>query len=107
MKILCISKEVFEKLRAALNEFGLRQKSAPPKPKIPFHQKLPESKPLRAPRRGDRNSRKDECTGSFEPSSIFNVRNSSLWRLRNLNTWFKEQASYEDLRYIKSHLIKI
>jgi len=106
-KILCISKEVFEKLIAALGEFEVGLKLALPKPKPSFAQKPPKSKPLAAPRRGDRNSLKDKCTGSFEPSNILYTRASDFWRLRNLHAWFKEQDSYEDLRYLESHLIKI
>jgi len=106
-KILCISKEVFEKLKAALDESGLGQKLALLKPKPSSPQRAPRKEPLRGPRIDSLKTGKDKCIGFFEPSNIFNVRNSSLWRLRNLNAWFKEQASYEDLRYIESRLIKI
>jgi hypothetical protein len=99
-KILCISKEVFKELKAALAEFGF-------KPKTSFRQKLPKKEPLSIARSDDRKSDKDECIGSFEPSNILETRNSLFWRLRNLNAWFKEQESYEDSRYVKSHRIKI
>ncbi len=35
------------------------------------------------------------------------TRNSSFWRWRNVNAWFKELESYEDPRYIKAYKIKI
>jgi len=106
-KILCISKEIFEKLKAALGEFGLRQKSASPKPRPSFPQKPPQKEPLGRPRNDDLKPHKNKCIGSFEPSNILDTRNSDFWRLRNLNAWFKEQASYEDLRYLKFFPIKI
>ncbi len=106
-KLLCISKEIFEKLKAALVEFGVRPKSALPKPKTPFQQKLSRKKLLVGHRNGDLKPGRDKCAGSFEPSNIFNTRNSSFWRLRNLEAWFKEQASYEDPRYLKAYSIEI
>ncbi len=107
IKLLCISKEVFEKLKAALAEFGLRQKSASSKPKTPFPQKLSRKEPLETPKNNDLKLKKDKCIGFFEPSNIFNTRNSDSWRLRNLNMWFKEQESYEDARYLKAYSIEI
>jgi len=106
-KLLCISKELFEKLKAALDEFRLRVKPASPKPKTLFKQKLPRKEPLGRHRNGDLNLNRDKYISSFEPSNIFNTRNSSFWRLRNLRAWFKEQESYEDLRYLESYKIKI
>lgn len=106
-KLLCISKEVFERLKAALDEFGLRPKLVPPKSKMPFRQKPSKKEHLGATRNEDRKSDRDKCIGSFEPSNIFNIQNSSLWRLRNLQAWFKEQESYEDSRYLESYKIKI
>ena len=88
-------------------EFGIRPKPAPPKPKTPFPQKLPKEEPLRGPRNDDLKSDRDKYIGPFEPSNIFNTRNSSLWRLRNLKAWFEEQESYEDSRYLKAYKIEI
>jgi len=105
--LLCISKELFEKLKAALDKFGLRAKPASSKPKTPFRQKLPRKEPLGIYRNDDLKPDRDKCTGSFEPSNILYTQNSSFWRLRNLNAWFKEQESYEDLRYIKSYSTEI
>ncbi len=107
MKLLCISKEVFEKLKAALDEFGLKPKPAPAKPKTSFRQKLPKKEPLVGSRNDVLESDRDKCIGSFEPSNIFNIQNSFLWRLRNLKAWFKEQESYEDSRYLKAYKIEI
>ena len=106
-KLLCISKEVFKKLKADLAEFGLGQKPASPKPKTPFRQKLPKKEPLGDSKSDDLKPDRDKCIGSFEPSNIFNTRNSSFWRLRNLRAWFKEQESYEDCRYLKAYKIEI
>ena len=106
-KLLCISKELFEKLKAALDEFGLGPKPASVKPKTSFRQKLHRKEPLVGSRNDVLGSDRDKCIGSFEPSNIFNTYNSSLWRLRNLNAWFKEQESYEDLRYLECYSIKI
>jgi len=105
--LLCITKEVFEKLKAALAKFDLGQKTASPKPKTPFRQKLSKKEPLRGSRNDDLKLDRDKCIGSFEPSNIFNIQSSSLWRSRNLEAWFKEQESYEDLRYIEAYKIKI
>jgi len=102
-KLLCISRENFEKLKAALAEFGLKPKPASPKSKTFFRQKILKKEPLSAHR--DNYLKPDRDT--FEPSNIFNTRNSSFWRLRNLKAWFKEQASYEDLRYLECYQIKI
>jgi hypothetical protein len=90
-----------------LNEFGLRSKIASPKPKTPFLQKFPKKERSTTPRNDDLNPDKDKCIGSFEPSNIFNIHNSSLWRLRNLKAWFKEQGSYEDPRYLKYYSVEI
>jgi len=107
IKLLCISKEVFEKLKAALDEFGLKPKPASPKPKTSFRQKLYRKELLWGPKNDDLKPGRDKYTASFEPSNIFNTRNSSFWRLRNLEAWFKEQASYEDPRYLKAYKIEI
>ena len=106
-KILCISKELFEKLKAALDEFGLRPRPISSKPKTPFRQKLPKKELQENSKHDDLKPDRDKCSISFEPSSILNTRNSAFWRLRNLNTWFKEQESYEDPRYLKAYSIKI
>jgi hypothetical protein len=105
--LLCITKEVFEKLKAALAKFDLGQKTASPKPKTPFRQKPLKKEPLVGSRNNDHKPERDKCIGSFEPSNIFNIQNSSLWRLRNLKAWFKEQESYEDLRYLECYQTKI
>ncbi len=104
-KLLCISKELFEKLKAAWVEF--RPKQPPPELKTPSRQKPPKKEPLGSDRNDDLKLDRDKCVGSYEPSNILNTRNSSFWRLRNLNAWFKEQESYEDLRYLKCCQIKI
>ncbi|MCK4308075.1 hypothetical protein KAW50_07630 [candidate division WOR-3 bacterium] len=106
-KIVCISKEVFKKLKVSLDGFTARPKPAPPKPKTPFRKKPPKKEALLNPRSNDLEPSKDKCTSSFEPSNIMNTRNSSFWRLRNLNDWFKELESYEDPRYIKGYKVKI
>jgi hypothetical protein len=106
-KLLCISKEVFENLKAALVEFRSWQKLATHKPKTPFRQKPLEKEPLVAPRNNDLKADRDKCTSSFEPSNIFNTRYSDFWRSRNLEAWFKEQDSYEDARYLECYQIKI
>lgn len=90
-----------------MDEFGLRQKPASVKPKTPFRKKLYKKEPLEDSKNDDLKPDRDKCIGSFEPSNIFNTRNSSLWRLRNLRAWFKEQESYEDSRYLESYSIKI
>jgi hypothetical protein len=95
--------EIFKRLKAALAEFGFGQKFTHPKRKQPLQQKLGKKEPQRTPKNNDLNSDKDKCTGFFEPSNIFNTRNSFFWRLRSLKEWFKELESYEDLRYIKSY----
>jgi hypothetical protein len=89
-----------------LNESGLRKKLSSPKPKTPFLQKLPKKEPLGAPKNDDLKSDRYKMLCSFEPSNIFNIQNSFLWRLQNLKAWFKEQESYEDFRYLKSYSIK-
>ena len=106
-KLLCITKEVFKKLKTNFKKLGLGPKSASPKPKTSFSQKASQKEPLGCSRNGDLKPNRDRCTGSFEPSNIFNTRNSSLWRSRNLKDWFKEQESYEDLRYLELYSIKI
>jgi hypothetical protein len=90
-----------------LDEFGIKPKPASPGPKTPFQKKLPKKVSLRSSRNEDLEPGKYKCISSFEPSNIFNTRDSSFWRLRNLKAWFKEQESYEDLRYIKSYSKKI
>ena len=107
MKLLCISKELFEKLKAALDEFKIKSKPKPPKLKTPFRQKLPKKEPLESSKNDNLKPDRNRCIGSFEPSNILNTRNSYFWRLRNLKAWFKEQESYEDMRYLKSYSIKI
>ena len=102
-KLLCISREVFEKLKKALAEFELKPKLASSNPKTSFRQKPFKKEHPSGSRNNDLKSARDKCIGSFEPSNILNTRNSVFWRLRNLKAWFKEQASYEDLRYIKSY----
>jgi hypothetical protein len=106
-KILCVTKELFEKLKAALDEFGLWPKTASPKPKTPFLQKHLRKEPLAGPRNNDLKPDGNKCISCFEPSNILYTRNSSLWRLRNLRAWFKEQESYEDPRYLEAYQIKI
>jgi len=105
-KILCITKEVFEKLKAALAEFESKPKKAHFRAKTSFREKHPKKVPLTGSRNNDYKPQRDKCIGSFEPSNIFYTRSSSFWRLRNLEAWFKEQESYEDLRYIESYKIK-
>src|SRR3989338_4183778 len=104
--LLCISKEVFKNLKAALDEFGIKPKPASSKPKAPFRQKPSIKEPLTAPGNDDLKTDRDKCIGSFEPSNILYTRHSSFWRLRNLNAWFKEQESYEDSRYLKAYKIE-
>lgn len=106
-KLLCISKEIFEKLKAALDEFGIKPKPPSSKPKTPFRQKPLKKEPLVDSRDDNHKPERDKCISSFEPSNILYTRSSSFWRLRNLEAWFKEQESYEDLRYIESYKIKI
>ena len=106
-KLLCISREVFGKLKAALVEFGVRPKTALPKPKHPFQQKPSRKEPLEGSRNDDLKPTRDKYVSSFEPSNIFNTRNSQFWRLRNLGAWFKEQESYEDQRYLKYYSVEI
>ncbi len=105
-KVLCVSREIFKKLKAALNEFDLGLKPASPKPKTPLQQKVSKKEPLENPKNNDLKP-DNNYTGSYEPSNILNTRFSSFWRAQNLKAWFKEQASYEDPRYLKSYLIKI
>ncbi len=105
-KLLCISKEVFEKLKAALAEFDLGPKPASLKLKTPFRQKLLKKEPVESPR-NDYLKLDDKYTGSYEPSNILYTHSSSLWRARNLGAWFKEQESYEDQRYLKYYSVEI
>lgn len=88
-------------------EFGLESKVASSKPKISFRQKFSQKERLGDYKNYDLEVDRDKCIGSFEPSNIFNTRNSSFWRLRNLGAWFKEQESYEDSRYLEYYQIKI
>ena len=88
-------------------EFGLKPKIAAPKLKTPSWQKPLKKEPLGSPRNGNHRTGGDKCIGSFEPSNIFNTRYSDFWRFRNLETWFREQASYEDTRYLECYQIKI
>ena len=90
-----------------MDEFGLGPKPASPKLKTSFRQRLPKKEPLESPKDDDIKTDRDKCLGSFEPSNIFNIQNSHLWRLRNLKAWFKEQESYEDLRYLRYYSIEI
>ena len=90
-KLLCISKEVFNKLKAALNEFGFRPKPASPKPKTPFRQKLSRKEPLRGAKNDDLKSDKDNYAGSFEPSNILDARNSLFWRLKQIRSFLALQ----------------
>ena len=106
-KILCIRKELFEKLKAALGEFGVGPKTASAKPKPPSRQKPPKTEPLGGSRNDVLKTAKDKCISSFEPSNILYTHSSDFWRLRNLDAWFKEQDSYEDLRYLRLPSIKI
>jgi hypothetical protein len=106
IKVLCISREIFKKLKAALNEFDLGSKLASPKPKTPLRQKVSKKEPLENPRNGDLKPN-NNYTGSYEPSNILNTRFSSFWRAQNLKAWFKEQESYEDVRYLKSYSVEI
>jgi len=89
-----------------LDEFDLGPKPASPKPKTPLRQKVSKKEPLKSPRNEDLKP-DNNYTGSYEPSNILNTRFSSFWRARNIKAWFKEQESYEDLRYLKSYSIKI
>jgi len=100
-KILCITKEIFKKLKTALKKFGLEPKSTLHKPKTSFRQKISKRKPLGAPRNNEHELDGDKCIASFEPTNIFNTRNSSFWRMKRLEAWFKEQESYEDPRYLE------
>lgn len=87
-------------------EFEFKPKLAHLKPKTSFRQKLSQKEPLECIRSADLKPDEDKCIGFFEHSNIIYTRSPSF-RLRNLGTWFKEQASYEDARYIKSYQIKI
>ncbi len=89
-----------------MGEFGLEQKSASLKPKTPFQQKFPKKDLIESSKSNDLKPDRDKYIGSYEPSNILNTQNSLFWRLRNLKAWFKEQESYEDLRYLKSYSIK-
>ena len=98
---------VFEKLKTALDEFGIKSKPRLSKPKTPFRPKILKKESLRSSKNDDLIMNRDKWVSSFEPSNILDTRNSLFWRLRNLKAWFKEQESYEDSRYIKSYSIKI
>ncbi len=106
-KLLCISKERFEKLKAALDEFGIKAKSASSKQETPLREKTLKKEPLAALENDDLKTDRDRCIGLFEPADIFINKSSDFWRLQNLNAWFKEQESYEDSRYLKSYAIEI
>ena len=106
IKVLCISREIFKKLKTALNEFDLGSKPVSPKPKTPLRQKISKKEPLESPRNNDLKP-DNNYTSSYEPSNILNTRFSSFWRAQNLKTWFKEQESYEDPRYLKFFSVKI
>ena len=106
IKVLCIGREIFKKLKAALNEFDLGSKPASPKPKTPLRQKVSKKEPLESPRNGNLKPN-NNYTGSYEPSNILNTRFSSFWRAQNLKAWFKEQESYEDSRYLKFYSVEI
>ena len=104
IKLICISKEIFKNLKAALGEFGLRPKIVSHKPK---QQKPPRKEPVGNARNDDLKPSEDKYTGLFEPSNILNTQSSFLWRSRNLKAWFKEQESYEDQRYLKYYPVEI
>jgi len=106
-KILCITEEVFKNLKATLAEFWLKPKTATSKPKSPFRQKPLEKWALTGSGNDNHNPKRDKCISSFEPTNIFNTRNSVFWRLRNFRTWFKEQAAYEDSRYIEYYPLNL
>jgi len=107
VKLLCISKELFEKLKIVLDEFGFRRKPASPKPIVSSWQKVSKKEPLRSSRSNDFKPDKDKPIRSFEPSNIYNTYNSFYWRLRNLKAWFQEQESYEDLKHRNPYLTNI
>jgi hypothetical protein len=107
VKILCITKEVFENLKAAWAEFALKPKRASAKTKPSFRQKPLKKEPQAGSRNDNHKPQKEKATSCFEPSDIFNIQYSSLWKIRNLKAWFKEQESYEDARYLKMYQIKI
>ena len=106
-KILCIDKKLFEKLKTTLDEFGFRRKPASPKPIVSSWQKVSKKEPLGGSRSNDFKPDKYKPIRSFEPSNIYNTYNSFYWRLRNLKAWFKEQESYEDLKYRNPYLTNI
>jgi hypothetical protein len=107
-KILCITEEVFKNLKVALAEFGLKPKLAQLEPKTSFRQKLIKKEPLLASRSDDYKPFGYKCTSSFEPTnSVYTrYRSGPFWTSCNLKAWFKEQASYEDYRYIKSYSVE-
>jgi hypothetical protein len=90
-----------------LAEFRFRPKKASFKPKPSLRQKPLEKERLVAPRNNGRRTVGDKCTGSFEPSNIFNIQASSLWRLRRFEAWFKEQTAYDDPRYLRAYCVEI
>jgi hypothetical protein len=98
-KLLCISRENFKKLKAALDEFGIKPKPASSKPKTPFPQRLPKKEPLGGPRNDDIKPGRNKCTPLYEPTNIIHTRDSSLWRWQRMRAWFKEQELYEDGNY--------
>jgi len=105
--LLCISKEVFKELGAALREFGIRPSrkitscekstSLPKFDEYRQNKKNPaKERTLRDPTVKDLASRRDRCTPAYEPTNIIHTRDSSLWRWQRMRAWFKEQELYED-----------
>ena len=106
-RLLCVSKGVFEKLKAAWAEFGLKPKTARFRPKTSFREKRSKKAPLAGSKNNDHKPNRDKCTGSFEPLDIFTNKSSDFWRQQNLKTWFKEQESYEDSRYLEYYPVNL
>ena len=108
-KILCITKEVFKELKATLAEFRFKPKPASPKPKTPFRQKPLEKQTLRESKNDNHNPERDKCIASFEPTnSVYTrYRKGPVWTSRNLKSWFKEQESYEDPRYLEYYPLNL
>jgi len=90
-----------------LAEFKLKPKTGSVKPKTSFRQKRSKKEPRIDSRHNDHKPDEDKCISTFTPSNIFNIQHSSLWRMRRLEAWFKEQESYTDARYIESYSVEI
>jgi len=90
-----------------LAEFGFKPKTALLKPKTLFKQKPLEKLALTGSRSNDLKPDEDKCISYFEPTNILYTRISSFWRLRNFKSWFKEQASYEDPRYLEYYPLNL